>query len=284
MNPMKLSVITVAWNSDQFIAEQLSSVFLACQGIKFEQIVVDNGSQDQTVATIQNNFPQVKLIINKKNMGFAAANNQALDRAKGEYLLFLNPDTHLTANNLKKMLDWMDDHANIGIAGCKLLDQNGRYNYLAGPRRFPKAWEMILLILKIHHLFPRVMRGYLMRSMSPDKIQIVDSVRGAFMLVRSDICKRLGRAFDPRYFLWFEDVDLCREARILGYEVVYYPEISARDYVGRSFAKRKNLWKQKIFTASMIKYFKKWDPWYKWVLLSVFRPVGLALSLIKRDK
>jgi len=255
----------------------MQSVREGCEKISFEQIVVDNGSKDNTVEIVRS-FSHAKLIANTENTGFAAANNQGVKIASGDFLLFLNPDMLAAPGSLDKMVGWLVKHPDAGIVSCKLTDAEGNFNPEASPRRFPTVWDQAALLLKLSHVLPFVLNKYLMKNFEPNKEQEVDSVRGAFMLVRKEIMEQLGWAFDPRYFIWFEDVDLCREIKRLGYKVIYTPIISCVDYVGQSFIKQETLWKQKNFTASMLTYFKKWEPWYKWGIIWILRPVGIALT------
>ncbi|HLD82173.1 MAG TPA: glycosyltransferase family 2 protein [Patescibacteria group bacterium] len=277
---MKLSVITVSWNSDQTIAEQIRSVVFACRNSEFEQILIDNASSDQTVAIIKTGFPRVTLIANEKNMGFAHANNQGVALAKGEYLLFLNPDMRMLPNHLDRFIEWMDVHPDVGIASCKLINKDGNFNENAKPRRFPKIGEQVALVFKLPHLFPSLFKNYFYHDFNPNDEQEVDSLRGSLMMMRKSFVEKLGFAFDPRYFIWFEDVDICREAHRLGYKVMYTPKFQCVDYVGQSFRQRPSYWKQKHFTKSMLQYFQKWEPWYKWIWIALVRPVGLVLVWI----
>ncbi|MBI2990248.1 MAG: glycosyltransferase family 2 protein [Candidatus Magasanikbacteria bacterium] len=277
---MDLSVITVTWNSSELIGGQIQSVISGFSDISCEQIVVDNNSSDNTVSLIKNNFSHLTLIENKSNFGFAAANNQGFNISSGEYILFLNPDMRLEEKSLDRIIAWMRRNPKVGIASPRLVDETGRLNLDAKPRRFPTLLNQLALILKIPHLFPRVLDSYLMKDFDPDKEQELDSVRGSFMLVRRDFLDKLGWAFDPRYFFWFEDVDLCREAKRLGYTVMYTPVVSCLDYVGQSIKKRDSLWKQKMFTRSMLSYFQKWEPWYIWIWIALCRPLGIALAWI----
>jgi len=135
-------------------------------------------------------------------------------------------------------------------------------------------------VFKLPHFFPSLLDTYHMKDMNSDVEQDVDSVRGSFMLVRRELLEKTGWAFDPRYFIWYEDVDLCREAKKYGYRVVYTPIISCVDYVGQSFKKRTTLWKQKQFTKSMLTYFKKWHSWYVWMWIGLFRPVGIFMAWV----
>lgn len=258
---MRLSVITVTWNSKDFIVKQIQSVKDAAKNITSEQVVVDNGSIDGTVEVITEKFPEVRLIINRENRGFATANNQGVDITKGDYILFLNPDMILHPGSLDIFVDWMDSNKRVGIASPRLLDKQGKFNWNTAPRRFPRAWEQISIICKLHHVFPSLLDEYRMKGFDSSREQVVDSVQGSCMLVRRELIEKLGHAFDPRYFIWFEDVDLCREAKRLGYNVVYTPIISAIDYSGQSFQKRGFWWKQKRYIVSMMTYFWKWGLW-----------------------
>lgn len=278
---MDLSIITVTYNAQNFIAEQTRSVVLACEGIEYEQIIIDNGSSDYTVKVVEN-VKNLKLIKNGKNLGFGAANNQGIKIAVGEFILFLNPDTRLVGEGVLKIsIEWMREHKEIGIMGCKLVNEDGKLNIFQGPRRFPKVWEQIAIIFKIPHLFPRILKKYHYQDLDLNRMREVDTVRGSFMLVRREIVDRLGgQAFDPRYFIWFEEVDLCREVKKMGYKVIYNPEIICVDLVGQTFKKLDLVWRQKQFTKSMLIYFQKWEPWWKWMWIALFRPIGIGISFI----
>lgn len=275
---MNLSVITVTWNSAKLIGEQIDSVKNGCQNISFEEIVVDNGSTDGTAELISEKFPHVKIIKNEKNLGFASPNNMAAKISTGEFLLFLNPDMRVEAGSLDKIVEWMKNNVDVGLASCRLVDENGILNADAQPRRFPGVLDQLAIILKLPHLFPSILNHYMFAGFDADKEQEVDSVRGSFMIMRRDVFEKIGFAFDPRYFIWFEDVDICREVKKIGYKVVHTPVISCVDYIGQSFKQRTTLWKQKNFTKSMLQYFQKWEPWYKWMLIAMFRPVGIAMA------
>lgn len=277
---MKLSVITVTWNSKEFILKQIESVQRAAKSIAIEQVVVDNGSTDGTVAAIKEKFSDVIVIANTENKGFAGANNQGVTVSKGEYLLFLNPDMVLYSGSLDVFVGWMDENLDVGIASPQLVDEYGNTNWNATPRRFPRVWEQVALILKLPHLFPSLLDAYRMKAFDTTREQEVDSVQGSCMLMRRELIEKLDFAFDPRYFIWYEDVDICREAKRLGYRVVHTPVITAVDYIGQSFKKRSTLWKQTQFTKSMLIYFQKWEPWSRWIWIAIFRPVGIFFAWV----
>ncbi|MFA6485786.1 MAG: glycosyltransferase family 2 protein [Candidatus Magasanikbacteria bacterium] len=255
---MDLTVITVTWNSAKYIADQIESVVLGCEGLAWEQIIVDNASSDETASVIQND--KVRLIKNNKNLGFSAGYNLAIKNATGRYFLYLNPDMKLRGS-IRPLIDYLDAHTEAGIASAKLVDTNGRINLSATPRRFPKAIEIWAQFLKLPHLFPKILDRYFYRDFDFSRMAdpvAVDSVRGSFMLIRSEIATKLGFAFDPRYFLWWEDVDLCREVKKLGYKIIWHPKVECVDSVGRSFGKRRFFWKQILFFKNALKYFFKW--------------------------
>lgn len=277
---MDLSVITVTWNSKELIGAQIRSVQAGCRQNSYEQLVVDNASSDGTGEYIKIEFPEVIFTQNRKNDGFGAPNNLAASRAKGEFLLFLNPDMRVDAGSLDTIVAWMRSRPQVGLASCKLVDENGKLNEDARPRRLPRLFDQLTLIFKIPHVFPKVLDRYLFKGFNAEQEQEVDSVRGSLMIMRREVYEKLGWAFDPRYYIWFEDVDTCREIKRLGYQVIYTPIISCVDYIGQSFKQPTTFWKQKQFTSSMLAYFQKWEPWYVWIWIALFRPVGIALAWV----
>lgn len=277
---MDISVITVTYNSKPFIGRLCNSLKDAAHGVTYEHIVVDNGSSDGTVEYLKEKYPHVTVIANSSNTGFAHANNQGFAESSGVYMLFLNADMKLNPGSLKILYDWMEGHKYIGIAGPKLRNEFGQLNRYATPRRFPRMIDLVWEVLKVPHVYPKVHDHYLMRDESFEKEIAVDSLRGSFMMVRSDLLHKLGWAFDPRYFLWFDDVDLCKEAKQHGYDVVYTPIIAATDYVGQSFKLQPSVWKQRYYTESMVKYARKWLPSYKAAVVIAVRPIGIFLTWV----
>lgn len=283
---MDLSVITVTWNSKKVIGEQIRSVQAGCTALSYEQFIVDNASSDGTGKYIEQEFPEVRFIQNRKNNGFGAANNQAAKDARGDYFLFLNPDMRVAPGTLDILLAWMKANPRVGLASCLLVDAAGQPHPEAQPRRFPHWKDQLAAIFHVQKFFPAVFERYLFKDFNPQKEQTVDTIRGSFMLMRREIYEKLGWAFDPRYHIWFEDVDTCREVWRLGLSVTYTPIITCFDMVGHSFKQRASFWKHQQFTKSMVIYFKKWEPWYIWLSLSAARffslPFAWAASFIMK--
>ena len=253
-----LSIITVTWNSAEHIIAQMRSVEEAAAGLEYEQIIIDNGSHDDTVAKVREYFPKTRLIVNKHNRGFAAANNTGYQASRGEFLLFLNPDTLLLPGTLSAWVAHIASQPNVALAGPRLVNEEGVVDIEALPRRFPSLWNQAVALTALRRVFPSTVERYRMKGFDDGAEQPVDSVRGACLLARRSFLDELGFAFDPRYFIWFEDVDICKEAYRHGYEVRYMPQMTAIDLVGRSFAKRTSSWKRKNFSKSLFKYLWKW--------------------------
>lgn len=279
---MQLSVITVTTNTATYqkdiFRENLASVKLGAGDLQYEHFISDNGSSDETVKIVKTEFPNVKVIENGKNLGFGAANDTAFKQSSGEFVLFLNPDNIVRPGSLKILYEYMLAHPKVGIVGPKLVDQFGKLNKDALPRRFPKLFDQVCILLKIGRVFPSCLKKYLYSDLDFNQKQVVDSVRGSFMFVRRELLDKLGWAFDPRYFIWFDDADLCKEAWTNGYKVVYNPLVESVDYVGQTFRNIPSVQKQKWFTDSMVKYFKKWHPAWQTFIIICLRPFAILFT------
>lgn len=281
---MDLSIIIVSWNVKEKLKDNLSRIFLSKTGFKFEVFVVDNHSADGTAEMVERDFPQVKLIANSDNLGFAKANNQAFRQSAGRYVFLLNPDTLPNESTFDDLVKWLDNNPQAAIAGARLIDEKGEI--LRHVRRFPTLFDQLMVVLKVPHIFPAVLDGYLRKDFDYEKSQKVDSVRGGFMAIRrSSLLKIIGQdrldkgeVLDERYFLWFEEVDLCRSAKQAKEEVWYTPDSSCVDFVGQSFVQLPRLSTQRYFRASMLSYFKKWHPSWQGLVLNFAWEIGFFLT------
>lgn len=271
---MDISVIIVSWNVRDLLKKCLESIYRNTtptppqrggDDLSFEIIVVDNASSDGTVEMVKNNFPQVRLVANQKNKGFAAANNQGIKEAKGEYILLLNPDTEFIENSLEKVIAKMKSNEKIGVLGCRLLNPDKTVQ--PSVRRFPTVWSQLVILFKLHKLFPFLLNRYLAKDfvydhpLTPSLVKEggvieVDQVMGAFFCVKKELFDKIG-LLDEGYFIWFEEVDFCRRAKQTGYKVVYWPGTSVVHYGGQSFAQQMTLRKQLWFFKSAWRYFTK---------------------------
>ncbi len=268
---MDLSVVIVSWKVKEKLSSNLNALFNSQGDFKYEVFVVDNNSGDGSAEMVRKNFPLVKIIANPENRGFAAANNQALKECSGKYILLLNPDMQLRPDTLLKMLDWMKNNPQATVGGCKLVNEQGEI--VKQVRRFPKLIDQLMVTLKLPHIFPKIINKYLYSDFDYSQAAKVDSIRGAFFMINRDAYQKISAKniplLDEQYFIWFEEVDFCREVYRLGGEVWYTPAAECVDYVGQSFAQVKRGQAQKYFSDSMIKYFQKWEPKPEGFILSV---------------
>ena len=256
---MDFSIIIVSWNVKDILRANLQSILQTNQQVSVEIIVVDNASKDESVKMIQSEFPSVQVITNQVNIGFAKASNQGLKKAIGDYLILLNPDMKIFPETLGNLKQWLDKNPHADVTGIKLIDEQEKI--LPHVRRFPTFSDQVAIILKLPHLFPRLLDSYLLRDFNYAVATQVDSIRGAFFVIRKSSLEKFG-LLDERYFLWFEEVDYCRAVKQQGGQVWYTPEALAIDYVGKSFLQLPRSSKQVYFRTSMLAYFKKWQsPW-----------------------
>lgn len=274
---MKISVIIVSWNVKEKLKSNLRALLKSRGEFDLEIFVVDNNSVDGSAQMVADNFPQVKLIANKNNLGFAKANNQAIKQSQGDYILLLNPDMLVRVDTIKNLLKWAKENRQAGIIGCKLLD--GKEKILPHVRRFPKFFDQAAIILKLPHLFPNILNKYLKKDFDYSRDAQVDSVRGGFFCIKRELIKSIGM-LDEKYFLWFEEVDYCRRAKQAGLEVWYTSATVATDYVGQSFKQLGTIPKQRYFRDSMLIYFKKWHPLWQYYLLKGIWFFGLRLGYL----
>lgn len=282
MFSMDISIIIVSYKVKELLRNNLEALFESQGDLSQEIFVVDNNSGDGSVEMVRKDFPQVNVIANSENLGFAAANNQAIRRCSGKYVLLLNPDMQVFPDTLEKMVSWMDHHPEAGVAGCKLVNEQGEV--IPHLRKFPGFWDQLAIVLKLPHLFPFVLNRYIPKNIDYNQEQEVDSIRGSFFMIRGEVLKEL-EGLDERYFIWFEEVDLCRHLKETGWKVMYTPEVQCRDHIGKSFTQVPKGRTQKYFRDSMLKYFRKWHPgWQYWILRICWAPSLMVARLWSKIK
>ena len=252
---MKLSIIIVAWNVREEIVNCLRSIEANRPRENFEVIAVDNASSDGTVETIRRNFPIAVLIPNNENRGFAAANNQGLMKSHGDYILLLNPDTIVHPHSLDLLVEFMDDNADVGICGPKLLNSDGTTQ--PSVRRFPDFRSALYLytVLKAWRLFRRQYRRYMMYDFTYNEQADVDQVAGAALMTRRSIMNELG-GMDERFFMYYEEVDYCYRVKKAGWRIVFTPSVTIT-HIGARSASQIPIENQQMFIASVLKFFRK---------------------------
>jgi len=234
---VKLSVVIVNYNVQHFLEQCLYSVRKATKGLAVEVWVVDNHSVDGSMEMLKEKFPEVKRIENKKNVGFSAANNQAIKQATGEYVLLLNPDTIVEEETFTKIVSFMDSHPDAGALGVKMIDGTG--HFLAESKRaLPTPEVAFYKIFGLSALFPKSKRfgKYHLTYLPVDQVNQVDVLSGAFMLLRKAALDKAG-LLDEAFFMYGEDIDMSYRITQAGYKNYYYPETRIIHYKGESTKK-----------------------------------------------
>lgn len=276
---MNVSIIIVSWQVRELLEKCLKSIFNQTTDINFEVFVIDNNSQDGTVAMVENTYPEVNLIVNDENLGFAKANNQAIVKSKGEYILLLNPDTEITDNSIQKTYKFMKGNVNIGITGCKIINPDGSIQ--KSIRSFPDLESHILILTKLHNFLPnsKSLKKYYLPDFDYKKTQEVQQVMGAFFMINRKMLNQIG-LLDESFFIWYEEVDLCRRAIDDNWQVFYYSDAHIIHHQGKSFSKKTAIIKQFIFNRSLLRYFAKHHKIYEYLVLLILYPISLLLAAI----
>ena len=229
----ELSVVVVSFNTREVLRECLDKLEAELEGIAAEVIVVDNASRDGSADMVEALFPRADVVRSTVNLGFAAANNVGFRRARGRYVVLLNSDAFVGKNALRIGLRRMDANPRIGMAGAKLLSRDGSLQPSA--RLFPTLLNEFLVLSGLATRYPssRFFGRFDRTWADPDRAALVDWVPGAFAMIRRNVLEAVGH-FDERFFLYYEEVDLCRRIREAGHEVAYWPDIQVVHLGGES--------------------------------------------------
>lgn len=215
-----LSVIVVSYNTRHLLDEMMSCLEVASKGLTVQVIIVDNASVDGSANHIRRSFPNVELIANENNVGFGRANNQALPKLRGRFVLLLNTDAFMAPSALQVALACMERHPSCGIVGLRILGQDGTLQ--PSCRYFPNPWNLFVERTGLNRIGLRVKLVDNM-SWAHDSERICDWVPGCFYLIRREVIENIG-LFDPRFFLYYEEVDHCWRTNAAGWSVVFCPE------------------------------------------------------------
>lgn len=281
----RLSVIIVNYNVRFFLEQALLSVRKAIRNIDGEIFVVDNNSVDGSVDMIRERFPDVILIDNKENVGFAKANNQAISKAKGEFILLLNPDTVVEEDTFEKCLRFMDAHPEAGGLGVKMLD--GKGNFLPESKRgFPTPFVGFCKAFGLSRLFPesKTFNRYHLGFLSENVTNEIDVLAGAFMFLRRSALDKAGM-FDENFFMYGEDIDLSYRIVKAGYKNFYLPEARIIHYKGESTRKGSMNYVRMFYQAMIIfaqKHFSSGSAGLYVLMLKLAIYLRALLSVVSR--
>lgn len=274
-----LEIIIVSYNSLMWLKktlDSLNSFYLPYSKYNIIVTVVDNASIDATVSMLQECYPRVNLIKSDKNMGFSAGNNLALRLSKADFIMLLNSDMELTEkSNVDELIDYLEENKEIGIITPKLLLSNGQIDK-ACHRGEPSILDVFFYFAGFEKIFPRFnfFTKYHLLYKNFSLIHEVDAVTGACMIMKNEILKEIGY-FDEQFFMYSEDMDLCRRFRKKGYKIVFYPNIEIIHHKYKSGLESKNpKIKNQIsnhFYNSFLLYYDKYYQ-FKWYY-KIIRPV-----------
>lgn len=275
---MKLSIIIVNYNVTQLLRNCLLSIQKYMEDIDYEVIVIDNASTDSSWRDLIPEFPKIRFISSPVNEGFAKANNKAVQLARGEYLLILNPDTEIEGYYIQEVLAFADSKENFGCLGVRMHDAKG--NFLPESKRSVpdifNSFEKLFINFRNNDS-----KSYYRNDISEFENAEVEVITGAFCLIKKEVYEKIG-GFDEMYFMYGEDIDLCYTLLNNGYENYYYGKASILHHKGESTIKDE-IYLERFYGAMQIfisKYYKQSKP-LQYSLLKAGLKLKHKLELIK---
>lgn len=275
-----LSIIIPSYNTLEYTKQTIKSVLKHTKGIEYEILAIDNVSTDGSVKMLQKLSAKNKELVtmfNKKNRGFAGANNDGIKKAKGNYLLFLNSDTKLSKNIFIPMVEWIKDNKDVGVLGCKLLNTDGTTQASGG--YFPTllsvfSWMTIqdlpLVDKLIKPFHPHKSKSFFAQDSFYEKQHDLDWVTGACMLVKKEALNKVGK-FDEKYIMYTEETDLCYRIKEKGWRVVYSPNWSITHLGGASSSAEFPILRE---FEGVKRFYRKFYPKWQYPILRLLLKVG----------
>jgi N-acetylglucosaminyl-diphospho-decaprenol L-rhamnosyltransferase len=272
---LDLSIIIVSWNVADLLAACLESLYRQPHPA-MEVIVVDSASADRTVEMVGQQFPQVRLMAQRENVGFTRGNNLGMAEARGRYLLLLNPDTEVIGDALRRMVDYLDANPAVGIVGPHTLNSNGSTQ--STRRRFPTLGIGFFESTWLQGYAPQaLLKRYYVQDASDDTTLDVDWVQGSALMARRDVYAQIG-GLDEGYIMFSEELDWCKRAKNAGWRVVYLGSAQIIHHGGKSTEQvvaRRHIY----FQQSKLRYFRKYHGAGVAHALRVFLLLSYALQL-----
>jgi len=255
-----VSVIVVSYNTRELLRECLLSLQRETDGVSYEVVVVDNASEDGSAAMVPEAFPEISLLALDTNVGFARANNLAAERARGSYLLLLNPDTVVLGGAVQRLVEFARRHPDAGVYGGRTLREDGSVDP-SSCWGAPSLWSLTCFAVGLSGLFPRsrLFDPESLGRWERDSVRHVDVVAGCLLLMDGRLWRELG-GFDSRFFMYGEDFDLCLRAGRLGYRPTVTPDATIVHLLGASSDSRPDR-KQLVLKAKVTLMTKHWSRW-----------------------
>lgn len=262
---MDLTIIIVNWNTRELLDKCLASVYASQTNLKFDVWVIDNQSFDNSIEMIRENYPNTILIKNENNVGFAQANNQAINKSSSEFVMLLNPDTIVDKDVLDGLIGYLEGHPDVGAAGPMLLNPDGTLQESAYPE--PTLWREFWRLFHLD-LFKHL-GTYPMAEWNHSDLRDVDVLMGACFLVRRKVLDQVG-LLDENFFMYSEEVDFCKRIRDFGWRIVWFPTVKVIHFGGQSTSQVQQEMFLQLYQGK-IQYFRKHNSlavvWaYKFVL------------------
>jgi O-antigen biosynthesis protein len=277
--PVELSVIIVNYNVRFFLEQCLYSIKAASHSVDVEVIVVDNNSTDGSVHYLSKAFPDVTFISNDFNAGFSKGCNQGLAVSKGEYVLFLNPDTLIAEDSFEKCISFFKTHPDAGALGVRMIDGSGHF-LKESKRSFPSPMTSLYKLFGLSMIFPdsKIFGRYHLGHLPENQNHEVDVLAGAYFMARKDIIENIG-SFDETFFMYGEDVDLSYRIQQAGFKNYYFPETSIIHFKGES-TRRGSLNYVRMFYNAMNIFVRKHYGGAKAGLFRFFIQVAIAVRAV----
>ena len=276
-----LSIAIVSYNTRALLLDCLRSVFESTHTMRFEVIVVDNNSTDDTVEAVRTEYPTVRIIVNQENRGFSQGANQALAVSSGRYLLLLNSDTRVKNQALDRMVACLDGEPTIGAVGCQ--QWTGDSQLYQSCFHFPSVYDHLIHAAVFRQLAPAWQEALASeQAIDCAQSQDVDWINGACLMVRRDLLKSCG-GLDEGYFMYFEDVELCRVFRRRGYRIRHLADASIVHLLGKSGERdrtRLNL----VWEFSRIRYVERHFPPFQRLIMKTWIAIGALVRLLHRPR
>lgn len=261
-----LSIVILNWNVRDLLDRCLASI--TSDRFSFETIVVDNASTDDSVAMVRSKYPNSIVITNLTNLGFTGGNNLGIQAAHGRYVMVLNPDAEIVDAAIDQMIDYLDAHAEVGAIGPQLL--NPDRSVQSSRRRFPTMLTGIFESTWLQGIAPRyVLHRFYMDDVSPDAVQEVDWLTGACTIFRRSVLDQVGIYDEANFFMYSEEIDLCRRIKAAGHSIVYLPAAQVIHFIGQS-SDQVVAARQLYFQTSKVHYFRKHHGRFKAGVLRLF--------------
>lgn len=281
-----LAIVIVNYNVRDLVVRNLQSIFKYTEDLDYKVYVIDNGSSDNSIEALKIYFRKeiddelLEIYDTKTNNGFSKGNNIPFDAINSKYILYMNPDMEIMDNNLKKQVDFMNNNPDIDFSTCKLMypDNNIQHNI----KNLPTFSVNLAVLLKLHHfLKTKSLKKYFLLDFDYNKTQQVEQIMGAYVFAKTDSMEKIG-LWNEDYWLWWEDVDLCKRIKDNGMKILYNSDNSLVHYEGESFFQLASVDRQKRFNNGMLIYSKKYFKKYQYFILKIFSYISIFLAFISQ--